>query len=219
MIMAKIRVFLTDDHTVLRDGLALLIDQQTDMEVVGTAGDGASALAQIDAIQPDIVVMDVSMPDISGIEATKQICLRWPQIQVVALTRHTEPGYMRQLLLAGARAYVLKQASTDELIGAIRAVVGGGVYLDPTLTRHVADAFLQSQRSRTALAANELSEREADVVRLVAQGFGNKEVATQLGISVKTVDTYKARAMEKLGLYSRAALVRYALQQGWLDQG
>jgi DNA-binding NarL/FixJ family response regulator len=137
---------------------------------------------------------------------------------VVVLTRHSEQGYVRQLLQAGARGYVLKQSGAEEFITALRAVAAGSTHLDTSLAHRVVDDFVRTRTQAIEPPEPDLSERETDVVRLTAHGYSNKEIATQLGLSVKTVDTYKARAMEKLGLYSRAALVRYALQRGWLDQ-
>jgi DNA-binding NarL/FixJ family response regulator len=215
--MRKLRIFIADDHVVLREGLALLIDAQPDMEVVGQAADGRAVVQETQDCQADVVIMDVSMPG-GGAQATAQLRKACPNIQVVALTRHSEPGYVRQLLQAGARGYVLKGAGAEELLGAIRAVAAGGNYLDSTLTDRAVHAFVLTQTENNPVPETDLSEREADVVRLTAYGYTNKEIATQLGISVKTADTYKARAMEKLGLHSRAALVRYALQRGWLNQ-
>jgi DNA-binding NarL/FixJ family response regulator len=217
--MRKLRIFLADDHAVLREGLALLVAAQPDMEVVGQAGDGRTVLQQTLDCQPDIVVMDVSMPGVNGAQITAQLRQACPSVEVVALTRHGEPGYVRQMLQAGAHGYVLKQAAGQELIGAIRAVAAGGTYLDSTLVGRVIHKFVRGQAQSGEMPDLDLSEREADVVRLTAFGYSNKEIAGQLGIAVKTVDTYKTRAMEKLGLHSRAALVRYALRRGWLDQG
>jgi two-component system response regulator NreC len=214
--MRKLRILLADDHAVFREGLALLVDAQPDMEVIGHAADGRAVLQQVQECRPDIVVMDISMPGVNGAIATTQLRQHCPDSQVVALSRHSEAGYVRQMLQAGAQAYVLKQAAGEELLNAIRAVAAGGTYLDTTLTTRVVQKFVQAPAD--ARQDQELSEREAEVVRLTAYGYSNKEIATQLGISVKTVDTYKTRAMEKLGLHSRAALVRYALQRGWLDQ-
>lgn len=216
--MRKWRILLADDHVVLRDGLTALIDAQSDMEVVGSASDGISAVQQTVQHQPDIVVMDVSLPLVNGVQATIQLQAAAPASRVVALTRHSESAYVRQLLQAGARGYVLKQSASAELITAIRVVAGGGTYLDTVLTDRAVNFFVSTHTRSPNNTETELSERETDVVRLTAHGFSNKEIATQLGISVKTVDTYKARAMEKLELHSRAALVRYALQRGWLDQ-
>lgn len=215
--MSKLRVMLVDDHAVLRDGLTALINAQSDMLVVGQADDGRAALQRANECQPDVVVLDVAMPGMSGAQATALLREARPDIAVVALTRHSEQGYVRQLLEAGARGYVLKQAAADELLAAIRAVALGDTYLDTTLTHRAVNTFVQQQRGVEGGEQPALSEREADVVRLIAQGYSNKEIAVQLGLSVKTVDTYKLRAMEKLGLHGRVALVRYALQQGWLD--
>lgn len=214
--MGKLRILLVDDHAIVREGLTLLINAQPDMEVVGHASDGAMAVQLVLECRPDLVVMDASMPGVDGIHATEQIRQTDPEIQVIALTRHNEPGYVRQLLQAGTRGYILKQADTAELLNAVRTVAKGGTYLDSTLSKYVVHQFVNTQGSDPATPG--LSQREIDVVRLIAYGYSNKEVAMQLGLSVKTIDTYRARAMEKLGLYSRAALVRYALQQGWLDQ-
>jgi two-component system, NarL family, response regulator NreC len=216
--MPKLRIFLADDHVVLREGLIMLINAQHDMEVIGQAGDGRVALQQTVDCRPDIVVIDISMPLLNGLQLTEQLKHTCPETQVVVLTRHTEPGYIRQMLQVGARGYVLKQADAAELIAAIRSVAAGGTYLDSSLADRVVDKFVRTQTQSGTTQDSDLSERETAVVRLTAQGYSNKEIATQLGISVKTVDTYKARAMEKLGLRSRASLVRYALQRGWLDQ-
>lgn len=214
--MDKLRVLLVDDHAILREGLAALINDQPDMEVVGLAEDGHTALLQIPVCLPEIVIMDISMPGINGIQTTIQIQQMHPDIQILVLSRHSEPGYIRQLLQLGARGYVLKQAATEELITALRAIKEGGIYLDTTLTNRFARQFVgTAQATEQAL---DLSQREAAVVRLTAYGYSNKEIATQLGISVKTVDTYKMRAMEKLGLHSRVALVRYAIERGWFEQ-
>jgi two-component system, NarL family, response regulator NreC len=213
--MAKLRVFLADDHAVLRDGLVLLINSQQDMEVVGMANDGHDLLQQTRDCSPDVVVIDISMPYVNGIQATEQLLAACPEMAVVVLTRHSEPGYMRQLLAAGARGYVLKQAAAQQLLDAIRVLNSGGVYIDPTLSAPLMKSLTHTREVGALLP--ELSAREMDVVRLLAQGYANKEIAAQLDLSVKTVDTYKARAMEKLGLYSRAELVRYALHRGWLD--
>jgi DNA-binding NarL/FixJ family response regulator len=216
--MPKLRVFLADDHAVLREGLTVLIDAQHDMEVVGQAGDGRVALQQTMDCRPDIMVVDISMPSLNGMQLTEQLKHACPDVQVVVLTRHTEPGYIRQMLQVGAGGYVLKQADAAELIAAIRAVAAGGTYLDSSLADRVVHNFVRTQVQGGTIPDSDLSERETAVVRLTAQGYSNKEIATQLGISAKTVDTYKARAMEKLGLRTRASLVRYALQRGWLDQ-
>ena len=215
--MAKLRVFLADDHAVVREGLKALVNAQPAMAVVGEAADGLTACAQVALLAPDVVVMDVSMPGLSGSQATARLRLECPAVRVLALTVHEDKGYLRQLLAAGAAGYVLKRAAPEELIQAIRAVAAGGVYLDPGMAGKVLGGFVR-QAAADGVGA-ELSEREAEVARQTAAGHSNKEVAARLDLSVKTVETYRARAMEKLGLRGRADLVRYAVQQGWLQGG
>lgn len=214
--MAQLRIFLADDHVVVREGLKALINAQTDMRVIGEAGDGETACQQAEQTQPDIVIMDITMPGLNGVQATVQLKRTCPQIKVLALSVHEDTSYLRQLLAAGAAGYILKHAAADDLIQAIRIVAGGGVYLDPALAGHVVARYVRVPAISTALMGTELSERETEVVQRIAHGYSNKEIAGQLKLSVKTVETYRARAMEKLGLDSRAALVRYALEHGWL---
>ncbi len=215
--MTKLRVFLADDHAVVREGLKALINAQADMEVTGEAGDGQGACEQVPPLQPDVVVLDVSMPGMSGAQAAEQLRKVCPEVKVLALTVHEDKGYLRQLLQAGAAGYVLKRAAAEELIRAIRTVARGGVYLDPTLAAKVVGGFVRRPLGNGSAKEGELSDREGEVVRLVAAGHSNKEIAGQLELSVKTVETYKARSLEKLGLHSRADLVRYARQRGWLQ--
>jgi DNA-binding NarL/FixJ family response regulator len=215
VLMPKLRVLLADDHAVVREGLKALISRQPDMEVVGEAVDGLEAVAMAHACAPDVVVLDVSMPLLSGGEATTQICRELPAIRILALSVHDEVGYVRRLLEAGAAGYMLKRLAADALIAAIRSVAAGGVYLDPL----VAGSVVAEAVGRASSSADErpaLSERENDVLRMIAQGYSNKEIAAALSISIKTVETYKARAMEKLALDSRVAIVRFAAEQGWL---
>jgi DNA-binding NarL/FixJ family response regulator len=216
--MPDLRVFLADDHAVVREGLKSLIDAQPGMTVVGEAADGLAACEQVLELQPDVVVMDVSMPGVGGAQATERIRRECPGVKVLALTVHEHKGYLRQLLAAGAAGYVLKRAAAEELVRAIRAVAAGGVYLDPALAGKVVGSFVRTPAGKEGVPeGGDLSDREAEVVRLIAAGYSNKEIASRLGLSVKTVETYKARSMEKLGLDSRADLVRYALQRGWLE--
>jgi DNA-binding NarL/FixJ family response regulator len=213
----KLRVYLADDHAVVREGLRALIERQPDMEVIGEAGDGRTALEQATDLHPDVVVMDVSMPEMTGTEATERLRAAAPEIKVLALTVHEDKGYLRQLLRAGASGYILKRAAATELVHALRAVASGGLYLDPTLAQQVIGGLLHRPLGRGAPPSDELSERELEVLRLIAEGHSNKEIAARLDISVKTVETYKARSMEKLGLENRAAIVAYAVQRGWLQ--
>lgn len=216
--MTKLRVFLADDHAVVREGLKALINAQAGMAVVGEAADGKVACEQVPAIKPDVVVMDVSMPGLSGSQATAKLKQDCPAVRVLALTVHEDKGYIRQLLAAGAAGYVLKRAAPEDLIQAIRAVASGGVYLDPTMAGKVVGGFVRKS-SEGGPSSGELSDRETEVARSTSAGYSNKEIAAKLELSIKTVETYRARAMEKLGLRSRADLVRYAVQQGWLQDG
>jgi DNA-binding NarL/FixJ family response regulator len=215
--MAELRIFLADDHAVVREGLKALINSQPDMQVIGEAEDGRAACQRARDLQPDIVILDVSMPHLNGAQAAEQLKRVCPNAKVLALTVHEDTGYLRQLLEAGAAGYVLKRSAAEELIHAIRIVAAGGIYLDPNLAGKVVDRFVRKPSTNTALQGSDLSDRETEVLRLIAQGYSNKEIAAQLNISIKTVETYKARSMEKLGLHSRVEIVRYGLQQGWLD--
>ena len=215
--MAKLTVILADDHTVVRAGLKALLDAQPDFEVVGEASDGHEALAWAKELRPDVVVMDISMPGLNGARATEAIRRDCPGTRVLALTAHEDKGYLRQLVRAGASGYLLKRAASQDLIHALRAVAAGGTYLDPAMAGDVLVGFAGKAPGRGSTREDELSEREAEVVRLIARGFSNKEIAAQLDLSSKTVETYKARSLEKLGLSSRSDLVSYAVQRGWLD--
>ena len=210
--MSNTRVLLADDHAVVREGLKALIGGHPGFEVVGEAADGPAAVALAAELDPDVVVVDVSMPGLNGAEVTARLRQAKPDRKVIALTVHEERGYLRALLEAGAAGYVLKRAAADELVQAIRVVAAGGTYIDPALAATVVDPYV----GRVGAAAAELSDREAEVVKMIAQGYSNKEIAAKLALSVKTVETYKARSLEKLGVRTRVGLVRYAAERGWL---
>jgi DNA-binding NarL/FixJ family response regulator len=213
----SLRIFLADDHVVMREGLRSLVNAQPDMNVVGEADNGRTALLKARELQPDVVVMDVSMPDLNGIQVTERLKRVCQKITVLVLTAHDDSGYLRQVLEVGASGYVLKKAAAEELIKAIRVVASGGVYLDPALAGKVVGGYVSRRRSGGA-PLSDLSEREAEVLRLVAWGYTNKEIAGYLNISVKTVESHKANLMQKLDLKSRVEIVRYALRQGWLRE-
>jgi DNA-binding NarL/FixJ family response regulator len=213
----KIRVFLADDHAVVREGLRALINAQPDMHVVGEAENGRAAWQLAKGLEPDVAVMDVSMPEMSGAQATERLRAECPRVKVLALTVYEDRAYLRQMLEAGASGYVLKRVAMDELAQAVRVVAAGGSYIDPTLAGQVISSYLNQDPAAGKPAAAELSEREAQVLRLVAWGYSNKEIGWKLNINVKTVDTYKLRLMEKLGLRSRTDIVRYALRRGWMQ--
>jgi DNA-binding NarL/FixJ family response regulator len=212
----KLQIFLADDHTVVREGLKALINTQLDMRVIGEASDGQSTLQQTRDCQPDIVVMDISMPNMNGIEVTAQLKQECPNLKVLVLSVHEDPNYLRESLAVGAAGYILKHAAADTLIHAIRTVAAGGIYLDPAIAGHVIAHFVRVPAAASALLGSQLSEREREVVQCIAQGYSYKEIAAKLALSVKTIDTYRMRALKKLGLPNRAALVRHALEHGWL---
>lgn len=215
--MKKLRIILADDHAMLRSGLRALVEAQPDMEVVAEAENGRVALEKIRAHQPDVLVLDISMPDQNGIQAMREIERTGLKVRALILSAYGDTAYVRQMLGAGAAGYVLKKSAACELITAIRAIAGGGIYLDPALAATVARGLVHEKRLRGNRQGGECSEREVQVIRYVAQGHTNKEVAALLGVSVKTVETHKAACMEKLELKSRAEVVRYALHQGWLE--
>jgi two-component system, NarL family, response regulator NreC len=212
-----LRVLLADDHVTVRHGLKLLIDGQPDMKVVAEASDGAAAVQRALEIKPDVVVMDISMPGMNGLVATRALKKAQPGAAIVTLTRHGDDAYLQELLRAGVSAYVLKQSAPTELLQAIRAAAAGGQYLDPTLTPRVTAGFLGSDRKRVTRSGVSITERESAVLRDIAAGYSNKEIAARLSLSVKTVEAHKANAMRKLGLTGRIDIVKYAVLQGWLE--
>jgi two-component system, NarL family, response regulator NreC len=218
MGLNPLRVFLVDDHTVLREGLAVLINNQPDMQVVGQADDGQAALRQVGHADAHIVVMDISMPRMNGLEATEKLRQSFPHTRVLILSRHCDVGSLRMILQAGAGGYVSKQSNSDDLLSAIRAVAAGGTYIDQELAGRLVNNYLGRQLPKDGLTHSDVTEREEGVLKQIAWGFSNKEIADQLGISVKTVEYHKARAMDKLTLKSRAEIVNYALHRGWLKE-
>jgi DNA-binding NarL/FixJ family response regulator len=216
--VTKLRIFLADDHAVLRDGLKALVNAQADMEVVGEADNGRTACLRVKELLPDIVVMDISMPELNGVQATEMLKRECPQVKVLALTAYKDKAYLDQLLKVGALGYVLKMSAAKELIEALRMVAIGKVYVDQEMTEKIAEGYLRDQFLRGAVRQRELTGREEQVIRLIAQGYANKEIASQLDISVKTVESHKTNVMEKLELKSRTEIVRYAVRQGWLHE-
>ena len=216
--MGNIRVLIAEDHQTVREGLELILNTQSDIEVVGEAGDGQAAVEMAKALNPDIVIMDVSMPRLNGLKATRELQRSLPNVKVLTLTRHNDDGYLQQLLRAGVSGYVLKQSPSTELLQAIRAIAAGRQYLDSALTHRVVGSFVEKSNARNSAPQREPSERESEVLRLIAWGHSNKEIATRLDLSVKTVEVHKANAMRKLGMKSRIDIVQYAVLRGWLDE-
>jgi len=211
-----LRILLADDHVTVRHGLKLLIDSQADMTVISEASDGNSAIQNAIALKPDVIVMDISMPGMNGLAATRALKQKQPDVIIVTLTRHGDDAYVQELLRAGVSGYVLKQSPPAELLQAIRAAAAGGQYLDSALTARVT-ARLLGRADKVNKPAATLSERESEVLRLIASGYSNKEIAGRLSLSVKTVEAHKANAMRKLGLNGRIDIVKYAVLQGWLE--
>jgi DNA-binding NarL/FixJ family response regulator len=211
-----LRILLADDHVTVRHGLKLLIEGQPDMKVIFEASDGKVAVEKALELKPDVVVMDISMPGMNGLLATRRLKERQPDAAIITLTRHGDDAYLQELLRAGVSGYVLKQSAPAELLQAIRAAAAGGQYLDSTLTARVTAGFLAKEGKRVGKSGATISQREADVLRLIASGYSNKEIAGRLALSVKTVEAHKANAMRKLGLNGRIDIVKYALLQGWL---
>ena len=219
--MKKIRVILADDHVVLRSGLKLLLDAQADIEVVGEASNGAEAINKTAELKPDVLLLDITMPNIGGVDALRVIKEKTPSVSIVILTMHESEGYLLEALKAGASGYVLKKVADNELINAIKAVYSGEVIVPSSLTKSVVKEMISGGISREESGdadQKRLSQREFEVLTMVAQGYTNQQLANRLYLSVKTVETYKARVMEKLNLHSRVELVRYALQQGLFNK-
>jgi DNA-binding NarL/FixJ family response regulator len=215
--MEKLKILLAEDHRILREGLKRLIDEQPNMEVVGEAGDGVDAWQKTQELEPDIVLMDISMPRLNGAAATAKIRELCPQVKVIALTGQRATAYLNEVLKAGVSGYVLKQAAVDELIDAITTVAKGGSYIDRASQELMLNLYLdQNVAYKGEPRGKPLSEREIQILTLVASGYTNKEIANSLKISVKTVESHKANSMQKLDLKSRAEVVDYARFRGWI---
>jgi DNA-binding NarL/FixJ family response regulator len=213
--MTDIRVALADDHPVVLAGIKALLQAAPEISLVGDATTGEAALDLIRRTLPDVAVLDISLPDINGIELARRVAEACPAVRMLALTVHEDRAYVQLLLQAGVRGYLLKRSAAEDLIRAIRAVALGGVYLDPEIADKALPDLAQPEAGPSD--REHLSQREDGVLRLTAQGFSNKEIAARLDVSVKTVETYKARAAEKLSLRTRADIVRYGVAHGWLD--
>jgi two-component system response regulator NreC len=211
--MKRTRILLADDHAVVRQGFKMILGAQVDMEIVGEAANGREAVELAAQLHPDIVVMDVAMPELNGIEATRRLLAANPHIRVIALSMHKDSVYVREILRAGARGYLLKDSGADDLVKAIRAVAGGESYLSPA----VSNAVLDDYRKHVTNPIDLLTSREREVLQMLAEGKTNKEIAVVLNLSVYTVDAHRGRIMEKLNLHSINELVRFALRNGLID--
>jgi DNA-binding NarL/FixJ family response regulator len=216
--MPEIRVLIAEDHETVREGLKLIIDAQPDMTVVGEAGDGREAVKLAQQLAPDVLMMDISMPELNGLKAAAKLKRVAPDIKILTLTRHTDQAYLQELLEAGVSGYVLKQSAATDLVRAVRAVAAGNNYLDPAMTGKIFSNYVEkSNRLRGETRGESLTEREREVLRQIAWGYSNKEIAERFDISIKTVEAHKANALKKLGMHSRIDIVRYAVLQGWLQ--
>lgn len=208
-----VRVVLADDHAVVRQGFALILSAQPDIEIVGEASNGREAVDIASGLQPDVIVMDVAMPELNGIEATRRITETTPRTRVLALSMHKDAVYVREILRAGARGYLLKDAADTDLLAAVRAVAAGEGYLSPA----VSEAVLSDYRRHVTDPIDLLTSREREVLQLIAEGKTNKEIAGSLNLSVYTVDAHRGRIMEKLNLHTSTDLVRFAMRKGLVD--
>jgi two-component system, NarL family, response regulator NreC len=206
------RVLLADDHALIRQGLKTLLEKQG-FQVVGEASDGQETLRSVEKTQPDVAIIDISMPVLNGIDAARELKKSSPKTKLILLTQHDEDQYVTESLRAGVKGYVLKSQAADDLVHAIQEVCRGSVYLSPSISRTLVEAYL----SKTYLPADPLSGRERQVLQLVGEGKSTKDVAVQLGISVKTAESHRARLMKKLGIHETASLVRYAIRRGLIE--
>jgi two-component system response regulator NreC len=209
----NIKIFLADDHTIVRQGLKLILAAQPDIEVVGEAANGREAVELVQKLKPDLVLMDVAMPELNGIEATRRMVEANSRLKILVLSMHKEAVYVREILRAGARGYILKDAIDTELLSAVRSVVRGDGYISPA----VSGALLNDYRKDVTDPADLLSNREREVLQLIAEGKTNKEIAVKLNLSVYTVDSHRGKIMEKLNLHSTGELVRFAIKNGLTD--
>jgi DNA-binding NarL/FixJ family response regulator len=216
--VTKTRIVLADDHPIVLDGLRNLVRAEPDFELVGEATSGLAALKNIRENTPDIAVLDISMPELNGIVLCRRLTGEMPALRVLILSLHEDRAYVNQAMEAGARGYILKRSAVENLVHGIRAVAVGGSYLDPAISGRLLDGKRTHARPATSKsAAPSLTDREAAVLKMAALGFTNKEIASRLDVGVKSVETYKARGLEKVGLRTRAELVRYASAEGWLQ--
>jgi DNA-binding NarL/FixJ family response regulator len=216
-VSGETRIVLADDHPIVLSGLRNLLSQERDFKLVGEATSGAEALKIIRESKPDLVVMDISMVEPNGIAVSRRIGQELPSVKVLILTFHEDRAYLQQAIDAGVGGYLLKRSAAENLVPAIRAVITGGLYVDPAIANRLFESAPKQGGGLRDGRLPELTEREESVLKLVAQGYTNKEVAARLGVGVKSVETYKSRGLEKLGLKTRAELVRYAAVQGWLS--
>jgi DNA-binding NarL/FixJ family response regulator len=216
---ATIRIFLAEDHKTVRKGIKMIIDAEKDMTVIGEAGNGREAIKLVQEMVPDVILMDISMPELNGLIATAKLKRINPEIKILALTRHTEDVYLQELLQAGVDGYLLKQSAASELLRAIRVVMMGGSYLDSEITGKVLAGYTEKKiKLRGEIRGEKLTERESEILRHIALGYSNREIATKMEISIKTVEAHKANSLKKLNITSRREIMSYAILQGWMHE-
>ena len=213
----SIRILLADDHKIVRDGLRTLIGKETGMEVVGEAENGRKALKMAEKIRPNVVIMDVTMPDMNGIEATRKMLTEVPGVKVIALSMHSDRRFVLGMLEAGASGYLMKDCAFDELAKAVRSVATGQTYLSPSIADVLVKGYLDKVNEKISAARSPLTEREREILQLLAEGRSSKEIAAHLGVSVKTVETHRRNMMQKLNMRSVAELTKYAIREGLIS--
>lgn len=215
----KLRILIAEDHISVREGFRFIIESQADMEVVGEAGDGRTCIEMARELKPDIVLMDISMPKLNGLKAAAKLKRIAPEIKILTLTRHTDSAFLHELLQAGVSGYVLKQSTSEEIIRALRAIARGDNYLDPAITGKIFSDYTENQnRLRGETSGIPLTEKESEVLRHIALGYSNQEIADKMSVSVKTIESQKANSLKKLGMHSRKDIIRYAILQGWMQE-
>ncbi len=213
----NLRILIAEDHHTVREGLKLIVNEQDGMAIVGEAGDGRTAIELAKALNPDLVLMDISMPEVNGLAATATLVRIMPEVKILILTRHTDNAYLQEMIEAGASGYILKQSAPTELLRAIKHIAEGGVYLDPALTEKMFAGFGPNQGSPLGDAGGKgLTSRESETLRYTALGYSNKEIAEKFDVSVKTVEAHKAGALKKLGITNRRGIIEFAVRQGWM---
>ena len=213
--MDNIKVLLAEDHTIVRKGLRSLLDEEINIKVVGEAGDGREAMKKAEALQPDVVLMDIAMPGMNGLEATRQLKKRFPEMKIIILTMHANEEYVLETLRAGASGYLVKKAAPADLIEAIQAVYKGDSFLSPSISKTVIDEYIRQAETKSErdIVYGKLTNREREVFQLIIEGHKNREIADLLYVSIKTVETHKAHIMDKLNVHSTAKLIRYAMDK------
>lgn len=215
--MNKTQVLLAEDHQTVREGIKMIINAEEDMTVVGEAGNGREVIILAEKLNPDIVLMDISMPELNGLIATAKLKRTLPDIKILTLTRHTDNAYLQELLQAGVNGYLLKQSASSELLRAIRVVSSGENYLDPKITGKVLAGYSETKtRLRGEIRGEKLTGRESETLRHISLGYSNREIAEKMDISIKTVEAHKANALKKLDISTRREIMSYAILQGWM---